>query len=366
MYFYYGIVAFIIIFYFALKLKRNANTDNFFLFVVFVLLIAIAGIRSTHVGGDLNHYIPNFFDFGRKSFTEILQHRFKYGYIFSSLCKIEYWISSTSISFLLCMNALALIPVYYFIKKYSPNYLLSVYIYITFAFYTNTFNSVRSSISMGIGLIALKYVMERNFRKFIISFLIATEIHLTFAPFILLYLIYPKKVTIPYMVSTIGLCICASQALSLWGFISSAAIAYDEGAYGYDKLVQSSGGYAMLALITVTTFAFYFVNRKKEDDPLIHLSMHCLIIASCILAFATALSLFNRIAMFFYIILIIYVPITLKNIKTIPIRRCCSITAYILFFMYFIAFVMTPLKDWNYTNKQGTLPYEFYWERNGI
>ena len=134
MYFYYGIIAFLFIFYFALRLGAEKKTDKIFLFVSFLLLILIGGFRDISVGGDLNHYIPNFSYLGKQSFVDLITHHNKYGYIFSFLCKIEYLINDKPTSFLLSMNALTLIPVYFFIKKYSPNYLMSVYIYITYAF----------------------------------------------------------------------------------------------------------------------------------------------------------------------------------------------------------------------------------------
>jgi|GEM_PF-2224056 hypothetical protein len=358
MYFYYGIIVFLFIFYYSLKLRKKAEPDKIFLFVTFFILILIGGLRDISVGGDLNHYIPNFSYLGQQSFADLTHHHNKYGYIFSFLCKIEYWISNSPTSFLLSMIALALIPVYFFIKRYSPNYLMSSYIYITYAFYTNTFNSIRSSLALGIGLFTIKYVIERRFWKFILCYLIAVEIHFTFAPFIILYLIYTKKITLPYMLASIGVCFFISRGFASWDFISSIAASYDEGAYGNDKLTKSSGGYAMLALNLAITFTFYYINRLKKDDEIIKLCMHCMIIACCVLVFATNFTLLNRVAMFFYIISIIYFPITLSNIKRKQVRLVSTAVTYLLFFVYFVIFIMTPLKDFNYSNNQKTIPYE--------
>lgn len=358
MYFYYGIIAFLFIFYFALRLGAEKKTDKIFLFVSFLLLILIGGFRDISVGGDLNHYIPNFSYLGKQSFVDLITHHNKYGYIFSFLCKIEYLINDKPTSFLLSMNALTLIPVYFFIKKYSPNYLMSVYIYITYAFYTNTFNSVRSSLAMGVGLIATKYIIERNFKKFILFYILATEIHFTFAPFIILYYTYTKKMTLKYMLISIGICIFISQFFLSWDVISSFAASYDEGAYGNDKLEERTGGIAMLALNLAITFSFYYINQKKLDDIIIKLCLHSMTIACCALAFATKFTLLNRVAMFFYIVTIIFFPITIQNIPQKQMRLVGKAVIYSLFFAYFVIFIMTPLKDFNNSNNQRTIPYK--------
>ena len=164
--------------------------------------------------------------------------------------------------------------------------------------------------------------------------------------------------TLKYMLISIGICIFISQFFLSWDVISSFAASYDEGAYGNDKLEERTGGIAMLALNLAITFSFYYINQKKLDDIIIKLCLHSMTIACCALAFATKFTLLNRVAMFFYIVTIIFFPITIQNIPQKQMRLVGKAVIYSLFFAYFVIFIMTPLKDFNNSNNQRTIPYK--------
>lgn len=361
--FYYFVIFLVFVFYVCSNTLGGKRHD-LFIISTFLLLIIISGLRGYEVGGDLQHYLRNYSIIGRKSLNEIFCDREKYGCIFSLIYKIAYSINTSPTCLLFFTSIINLSFVAFFIKRFSCNPLLSIYIYITMAFYTNTFNSVRSSMTLGVGLFIMKYIIERKFWRFFIGYLIAIEIHLTFLPFILLYYIYTKRLTFKYIFFSISICFVISQVLSShMSIIATLAYIYDPGAY--ENIGESySGGYSLFALLSGMTMGFYILLKKKKVlTKENQLFIHCLVIASCVQAFATYYTVLMRVAMFFYIVVIILFPAAIKSIKTPLLKKSAYIITVLLFAIYFQMFVMTPSPAYNNSNYQNTIPYKTFWEK---
>lgn len=363
MYLYYIILLFILSFYVTVYTSKLTNKRSIYIVFSFLLLIAVSCLRADTVGGDLGHYIPNYTIIGKQDWIELFQHRNKYGYIYAIICKIAYTINESQLSYLIFTSLFNLLPIAYFIKKHSPRPWLSTYIYITMAFYTNTFNSVRSSMALALGVFMLHYISERKFWKFFLLYLIALEIHQTFFPFIILYPLCTRKISLYYIIGSISLSVVLAQILLRTNIFSIIAFVYDPGAYGNAAISETYGGagYSLLILLTVMTLFFYEINKNKMTME-IQLFLHCMTISSCIQAFAICAGVITRISMFFYIVMIILFPISLINIRNLKLRHCAYSICIILFLAYFKMTVMT-VNPVSKTNSQATLPYKTYWEK---
>ena len=365
MYLYYIVLALILLLYLGIYSSNLANKSKRSIYIIlsFRLLILISSIRANTIGGDLSHYIPNYTVLGKQNWEELLLNRSKYGYMYGILCKIAYAINTNEQSFLFFTSLFNLLPIAYFIKKHSPRPWLSIYIYITMAFYTNTFNSVRSSMALALGVFMIHYILERKFWKFLIYYLIALEIHQTFFPFILLYPLCTKKLSLSYIIGSISLCVFLAQLALRSNIFTLMALFYDAGAYGKTAINETyeGAGYSLLILLTAMTITFYQLNKNKITIE-IQLYLHSMTISCCIQAFAICSGVLTRISMFFYIVIIILFPITLLNIKDFKLRRWGYTITLILFFAYFKMFVMTidPITK---TNSQATIPYKTFWEK---
>lgn len=219
-------------------------------------------------------------------------------------------------------------------------------------------------MTLGVGLFIMKYIIERKFWRFFIGYLIAIEIHQTFLPFILLYYIYTKRLTFKYIFFSISICFVISQVLSShMSIIATLAYMYDPGAY--ENIGESySGGYSLFALLSGMTMGFYILLKKKKVlTKENQLFIHCLVIASCVQAFATYYTVLMRVAMFFYIVVIILFPAAIKSIKTPLLKKSAYIITVLLFAIYFQMFVMTPSPAYNNSNYQNTIPYKTFWEK---
>lgn len=382
MYFYYYLLIFILILYFLSNFSNVKDKKKLFLYLSFSLLIIVSGIRGYECGGDLQHYVRNYPIIGQQSVIEILESRIKYGYIFCLLYKIAYYISNSPTSLLIVTSMFSLIPIGYFIYKYSPSPLLSVFIYITFSLYTNTFNSVRASVALGVLVFAIKYIIKRDFWKFLLVFLVAFEIHQTTIFYLLLYPLYETKISFKLILLSVGVCfIVASISSNVLPFVASIASYYDSGSYEEIDTTLIGGYNLLLFMLGITLIMYYLLKKdllilyKNRDSPqqietkdlyrteIIQFSMTSMILACCFLCFATLYTDLTRICIFFDYVIIIQIPITLLYLKNKGIRQIATITTIVFFLIYFNTHVMKPLPLFDGSNDQRTLPYKTYWEK---
>ena len=360
MYTYWMLILFVFLLFHVL-VHGKIIQKNIYTIIILGMLLTMSTLRASTVGGDLQHYLPNFYWIGRKSFTEIFLDRTKYGYIYSLICKFTYIINQTNLAFLFSTSIVNLFLVTWFIRKHSCNLWMSFFLYITFGFYTNTFNSIRSSMAVGIGLMMYDFILKRRFMPFFLLYLVALEIHQTFFPFIFLYFIYNIKLTYKYIICTIGFSFIISQISRYVSFISTMAYAYDEGAYS-DIGDSYTGGYNMLFIlifITILTFSYSKGNMSNMNK----LYIHSLVFASCIQCFATYYQVLNRVSLFFYICLIVFIPNLLKTILNKQLQFIATYGVTILMIIFFNIKIMTPTKQFGNNNYQSTIPYKTFWEK---
>lgn len=341
-------------------LYKFINKKNLYVDVIFLILIFISSFRGERVGGDLINYIPLYEDIAKHDWNYIFQSSTKYGYLFSIYVKLWSYISASPVLFLIGTSIINLSIIAFFIKKYSKNPWLSIYIYIAMGFYTNTFNSVRSSMALAIGALCIHYIIKNKFLKFFLCYLVALEIHKTIFPLLFLYPMSKIKLSWKYIFTIIGGAVVVSYFIPS-EYFNVIAILY---ASSYATIEDSAGsGFSLLLLLLfITVTSFYFM-RSRLDRPTSVL-LHAMIFSVCIQAFAPHFALLTRITTFFKIYMIILIPNLIDGLYYSNNRRFATVLACLLFFCYFQYFIMTPTQvmDGVHTNSQFSIPYKFIWE----
>ena len=70
---------------------------------------------------------------------------------------------------------------------------LSLFVYIASGIYTVSMNGIRQSLAAAIIFAATKYILDGNFKKFLLVILLASTIHQTALIFIPIYFIVRRK-----------------------------------------------------------------------------------------------------------------------------------------------------------------------------
>ncbi len=359
MYLYYILILLILPPGLLINQRSDKGYKDLYCIYAFFLLVIISGLRGYSVGGDLHHYIPLFEKIAKQPLTEIFEDYDKYGIIFKLYIKLWSFIASGPTYFLFVTSLINVGVVCWFIRKRSPIIWLSFFLYIALGYYTNSFNSVRSTMALVMGIIGVNALMQDKKLKALIFFIIAFEIHKTIVPIFLLFAIGSFKPRLPVLVTSIIGCFILANVIGISG-LANIILWYST---GYGEALNFEGrGYNLLALDCIITIGCYYLCRNNLNKQRVML-LNILWLATCLQCIAPLFSYATRISYFFTFYSILLIPDAIMaefKVKSRPIILCSLV---VLSMIYFKMTIMTATIEFTKSNAQSTLPYYFYWEQ---
>lgn len=311
-----------------MSLEKEA-TNRISCWVPIIVLSVFAGIRSYLVGTDSGNYAKNFirnlpaYGYSFKEDEEFLFQLFEYGLL--HITHNYFW--------LFFLSALAVVTSYLLIlKKFSTNYILSVYIFICGGTYTFFFNGLRQGLAMAIVSLATPYLIEKKHIPFILISIFAAQFHISALFIIPFYFICNApirnfyKPIVSFIISLIGSSI-------ILAYIASTNPRYES----YAELSNKSGGLVTLSFFTILMILLWitkYIYKIKEGN-----FESLLIYYSTGVSFIIPLALLGsnpsgpqRLLFYFTWTLALLIPTALRKIND---NFVSSITLFVLF-VYFI------------------------------
>lgn len=159
--------------------------NGLFVFLAFLSLFLVCGLRW-RVGTDYGNYIDMYNINASKSFVEILLGG-------EPLFMLITWVSSRNgyhpeVMFLICAFIITGLMVLS-IRDYSTMFELSMFLFITDMSYYAQFNGIRQCMAGAVIFWGFRYLIQGNFKKYLVMILIACTIHISALLFISLYFI---------------------------------------------------------------------------------------------------------------------------------------------------------------------------------
>ena len=249
------IISFIIFWIF---LEQKAfNRKSFWL--PLVVLVLFFTIRSNRVGTDTQVYTYNFdnsLDVKYFDFNENVELGYQL---------LEYSILRFTDNYFWLFFISGLVVVYLYlevIRKYSVNYLLSVFLFITLGVYTFFFNGLRQGIAMAIFTFSLPYLLERKIILYILVCLFASLFHITALFMIPFYFLVNLRIKPIYkiLITFLGSLLLSRLLVT---YIASTNDRYE----GYTEVSESSGGILILLFyFLILLFIYFIANIYKVRD----------------------------------------------------------------------------------------------------
>lgn len=325
------------------KLGKFKNADKLFLSIAFFQLFLFLALRDKNVGTDLKNYIPFFWNTSVLPWSDISVINFEIGF------KIYNMIISTifgyKVQIFLAITAfICLIGVINYIKKNSKNYLLSIFIYITFNFYIFTFSGLRQAIAMSILMLSFEFVKKRKFVKFLLMVILASLFHKSALIFLVVYFIANVKINKKYIVYATSI---AAILFIFKSFIVDIMI--NLGGYSVYADVAGGDGYTLLFTFIIM-FIFSMLSYKNVDKENA-IWYNCLLIAIYIQILATANASISRLVNYFSIVIIVLLPNVIESIPSKSKRILIKMLVIILL----TGFYIYSLNNLIYN------PYYFFW-----
>ncbi len=352
-YLYIVIIAFIVIW------KTLGGGKNQCYYIVCFTLFFISAFRGVQVGGDLENYLPTFHSIsyanGFQGAIEVVDKDLGY----AVLVKLLTYLSSSDRYFLIVTSSLSLIGPFYFIKKYSPWPLFSILLYYLFGYYTGTFNNIRQSIAITIMLFSISFLIKKNKLMYAICLATATLIHNS-AVFTIAYLL--KFIRINF-IST--LLILLLSFLVFYFFGSTIIVFFVTNYFGrFDETILNTGGggYGMLTMyISLFIFLLWIFQTHKKSISDVEITRFFLVLLEVAIFFqffATLATTIVRVTTYFFVPIVVLIPILLSSIKTKVVRATFSFLILFVLTYYMCHFIYSYTPETR-SNFQGVIPYTF-------
>lgn len=340
-----------------MKLFRY-EPDKYYVIAFMGILFLLTAIRSVEVGNDTNNYISLFDKIKLGVSIDLWSERYESGYLF--LNKLVASFTNESQVMLVITGLIIYVGFTYFIIKYSDDYFLSVYLFVTMNYFAQTMNAIRLCIAMSILMIAYDRLLSRHVMQFFIFTLLAAAFHRTAIVFLIIIIIQKIK--------------CNERIIKLWMILTAMGFVIFPIALrilfaifpgyqyylGTDYVTQFSLGGMIYAIIWMCIFLMgYYIqmtNEQAERDSLINSMNLMMMIATSIFAFSIWFNLLDRVAEYFGVFAIVYFPNCIKMIESNRKSNLLKVIIMLLFMLYFIGIHMLR-PEWNVI-----IPYTTFWK----
>lgn len=337
------IITFIIC-YFFLFLSNYKDTgrrsDKLITIILsFLPLLIVATIRGKSVGTDYLMYNNFFYDSGKL-------HLFKKDleFVFVLFCKVFHFFFNEPVIMFMTIYLILYFVVYKSALKKNKYYELTIFLFIAFGFYTNTFNVLRQWMAIPLLYLGMHYICEKDSRRGVLLFIIGLLCHytsvLTIPIFYLCTKIKSDKTRVLIIILSIIMFLNLNTFMQLL-YNLFVKIHFSEKYLKYFIRADYNSlntNIFVMPMFTLVTYIGYIILIKKK----VVLSKHDNFLINCvIIGFMTALigtrnTMFQRIQLYFVYSLIFVIPYILENYKskhkTILYLSC--IVLGMIFFIY--------------------------------
>lgn len=279
-----------------------------FLFPIVLILMLIAGLRYK-VGKDYTAYENIFsntvsiFDF------PLIEPGFKYIIIFLK----NYDIDTIGLFFLI--GTVTLLIYYFAIAIHVKYKIFSLFLFFNTYLITAVFSGIRQGIAMGIFLLALNALYNKNLYKVFIASMVAFSIHVTGIIILLLYLVPAKYVIkkeyiiIFVLSSFVFLYFDFSNVIAKF-FPDYILLKFNDYSQGFDASINLQR--VLQRVLLILPFIFYYDLIIKKSDKLKYLFYLYLIGYFIYIVFSNNLAFATKINQFFRVLEIIMFPMLLE------------------------------------------------------
>lgn len=254
------------------KNKRLPNT--FFVILATISLVLVSGLRW-NVGTDYGNYIDMYQVNADKSFVEVISQ-------LEPLFMLSMWLTSRNGFFpqqMFFLSALITTSLMVFsIRKYSPVFIFSMFLYITEMSYYSQFNGIRQCMAGAIMMFGFKFLLKGEFKKYLMLTLFASTVHTSALFLIPIFFIVRQK---PWSKKILCLCCLFLVGTIFFTDIANVLVQSDS---KYAHYFDLSGGYSsygvkpirvvVSAVPLLISLLFYpSLSKSKFNQILINFSL---------------------------------------------------------------------------------------------
>lgn len=343
---------------------KSIKIEKRILFFLLFLIYLLCALKAPSVGRDIAGYKRIYDMMPYQSWRNFDICYFEWGYELLMMIFTHVFRASFQ-QFMGCVYALVFCSYYFFIKRYSKDYPFSVLLYVCFTFFVFDMSAVRNMLGVAICLFVVPLAEKKTWRHtvlFILTVLIAAQIHKSAYVFLIVYFIIKipvnKKSLFIYAVGGVALIAFRNQ---LYIFINlylkpvgeAQSLSFSGNLLFYIMNIAAAGFIWSMARRQGIFAENPNLQKTKADFADINLFARLLYAALIIQWFSTGTTL-TRLAAYLQIFVIVLLPSWAEKLDR-KSRRLIKMFICLFLIWYFYTYALAK-------NALDIVPYKFFWE----
>lgn len=320
------------------KRSRQQICNVVCLMSVFVLLFALSACR-VNVGNDYAKYVE---------FMHLIACN-AYDYVpteigFNLLVKVLYVLSGYE-NFLLVFAVFAFATLFLFLKaiyEQSDSFGCSFFLFMAFGFYFQTFNTVRYYLALAIALYSIKYVLKKEWGKFVLLVLLGSTFHKSLLVILPLYFL--ASLSWKKWQLALAALFCTTFFFLQDFYLRLVVFLYPS----YEDTEYLSGGvswFNILRCAAVLLFALLYYKQAVADSKRNRFYFYCNLGALVLYVCCSFLPIVTRIGYYLNITQILFIPAILHKIPDKKQKWFFRIVIALGAAGYFVLFLLRADQD---------------------
>lgn len=320
------------------RVTRQQMCNRICLFSVFLILFALSACRL-NVGNDYAKYVEFMHLVNCNAYvpTEIG---------FNLLVKVIYGLSGYE-NYLLVFAIYAFVTIWIFLLamyEQSEDFPLTFFLFMTLGYYFQTFSTVRYYLALALALYSMKFVLRRQWGRFLVLILLGSAFHKSLLVVIPLYIL----ATVPWKKWQLAILalfcttflFCQDFYLRLVVFLypTYEDTEYLEGGTSYINILRCV---AVLIFAGIVYWGQRKDIRKTQDGFFFYLNLGALVLY----VFCSFLPIISRIGYYLTVSHIIYLPMLLKQVEDTRWRKLLRAGILMAAVLYFAVYMSRADND---------------------
>lgn len=337
-------------------MTRRQGVNTLSLFAIFVILFLLSALRM-EVGNDYETYVDTIHEIyvGGYVVTEPL-----FNWIVKGICDL-----TGGENYLLVFAVFAFVTIGIFLKvlyEQTQNFSLAFFLFMTLGIYFRTFNTVRYYFVLAITLYSFRFVLRKEYTKFVILIALAALFHKSVLVVIPIYIM----ANMPWKKWLVGILGIGGISMFLFrDIIMKIALelypSYKDTVFLETETGLSGNLMSIFRCVMVLFMALLFyqetVKDKKENEFYFKLNfLAILMYLSC-----SFLPLVGRLGYYLMTSHVLFLPAMVGNIRSEKKKKLVTVLIMIAGVVYFVLFLKSanqpgvrvlPYKSWLFYEKE--------------
>ena len=319
-------------------ISRQQACNGLCLLSIFIILFGVSACRL-NVGNDYAKYVE---------FMHLIACD-AYEYVpteagFNLLVTVLYELAGKE-NFLLVFAVFAFFTIWLFLKsmyEQSDSFGWSFFLFMAFGFYFSTFNTVRYYLALAMALYSVKYVLKREWGKFILLVLLGSAFHKSMLVAIPLYFLaaLPWK---KWQMALMAL-FCTTFFFFQDFYLKAVVFLYPS----YEDTEYLEGGiswFNILRCMGVLVFALLYYRQAVEGSRRNRFYFYCNLGALVLYTCCSFLPIITRIGYYLNVTQIMFIPAVLAKIEDKRQKRFWSVIIGLAAAGYFALYLLRADND---------------------